>query len=178
VVPLQHGGLQRRQIALRRGIVPGAQRLPQGQDVAGDGRIQLQRRIRVQIGRQGELQLLQLQLQRLDPADGLQSAVVAVHRGHRLAGGDVQRHVVQHLGLFAVGEGDIVHVHAALYMFEGPRVRRGPSGQGGGPKSGKGAAAEAEFFEAAPLAAAAGGHIVRGGNAAVPGRAVSAGILL
>ena len=35
-----------------------------------------------------------------------------------------------------------------------------------------------KFFEAAPLAAAAGGHIVRGGNAAVPGRAVSAGILL
>ena len=87
MVPLQHGGLQRRQVALRRGIVPGAQRLAQGQDVAGDGRIQLQRRIRVQIGRQGELQLLQLQFQRLDPADGLQSAVVAVHRGHRLAGG-------------------------------------------------------------------------------------------
>ena len=34
----------------------------------------------------------------------------------------MQRHVVQHLGLFAVGEGDVVHVHAALYMFEGPRV--------------------------------------------------------
>ena len=37
---------------------------------------------------------------------------------------------------------------------------------------------EAEFFEAAPLAAAAGGRFVRGGDAAVPGRAVSAGILL
>lgn len=53
-----------------------------------------------------------------------------------------------------------------------------PRRHGGGPESGKSAAAEAEFFEAAPLAAAAGGHIVRGGNAAVPGRAVSAGILL
>ena len=53
-----------------------------------------------------------------------------------------------------------------------------PGRHGGGPESGKSAAAEAEFFEAAPLAAAAGGHIVRGGNAAVPGRAVSAGILL
>ena len=42
----------------------------------------------------------------------------------------------------------------------------------------KSAAAEAEFFEAAPLAAAAGGRFVRGGDAAVPGRAVSAGILL
>lgn len=45
-------------------------------------------------------------------------------------------------------------------------------------ESGKSAAAEAEFFEAAPLAAAAGGRFVRGGDAAVPGRAVSAGILL
>ena len=44
----------------------------------------------------------------------------------------MQRHVVQHLGLFAVGKGDIVHVHAALYMFEGPRVRRVLNGRLGG----------------------------------------------
>ena len=46
------------------------------------------------------------------------------------------------------------------------------------PESGKSAAAEAEFFEAAPLAAAAGGRFVRGGDAAVPGGTVPAGILL
>ena len=45
-------------------------------------------------------------------------------------------------------------------------------------ENGKSTAAEAEFFEAAPLAAAAGGRFVRGGDAAVPGGTVSAGILL
>lgn len=34
------------------------------------------------------------------------------------------------------------------------------------------------FLKRLPLAAAAGGRFVRGGDAAVPGRAVSAGILL
>ena len=38
--------------------------------------------------------------------------------------------------------------------------------------------AMAADLKAAPLAAAAGGRFVRGGDAAVPGRAVSAGILL
>ena len=85
VIALQHGGLQRRQIAVGGGIVPGGQRLPQGQDVTGDGRVQLQRRVRVQIRGQGEFQLLELQLQRLDAADGLQGAGVGIDGGHRLS---------------------------------------------------------------------------------------------
>ena len=88
MVPLEHGGLQRGNIALRGGVVAAGQRLPQRQDIAGDGGIQLQRRVRVQVGGQGELKLLELQLQRLDLADGLQSAVVGVDPGQHLSYAD------------------------------------------------------------------------------------------
>ncbi len=53
-----------------------------------------------------------------------------------------------------------------------------PGRHGGGPGGGKGAAAEAELSEAVPLAAAAGGCLIRGGDTAVPGGAVPGRILL
>ena len=85
MVPFQHSGLQLGDVALRGGVVAAGEGLPQRQDVAGDGGVQLQRRIGVQIGGQRELQLLQLQLQRLDLAHGLQGPVVGVDTGQHLA---------------------------------------------------------------------------------------------
>ena len=55
-------------------------------------------------------------------AQGALAAAGGPHQGHRLPGGDVQRHMVQHLGLLSVGKGHVVHVHVALDVPQLPGV--------------------------------------------------------
>ena len=64
-------------------------------------------------------------------AQGALAAAGGSHQRHRLPGGDVQRHVVEHLGLFPVGEGHVFHVHIALHVPQLHRVRRVLNGRVG-----------------------------------------------
>ena len=69
---LDNGGLQLGQVAGGGGIVPAGEILPQGHDFVGNGAVQLQGGVGVQIGGQGVFQLLQLQALGLDLGHGLQ----------------------------------------------------------------------------------------------------------
>ena len=82
---LDDGGLQLGQVAGGGGIVPAGEVLPQGYNVVGDGAVQLQGGVGVQIGGQGVFQLLQLQALGLDLGHGLQGPGAVIGGGDDLA---------------------------------------------------------------------------------------------
>ena len=82
---LEDGGLQLGRLVRRIAVVTAGEGTADVQQVLGDGAVQLQGGVGVQIGGQGELQLLQLQFLGLDLLHGVQRIAAAVYRGHRLA---------------------------------------------------------------------------------------------
>ena len=82
---LDDGGLQLGQVAGGGGIVPAGEVLPQGYDVVGDGAVQLQGGVGVQVGGQGVFQLLQLEPLGLDLGHGLQGPGAVIGGGDDLA---------------------------------------------------------------------------------------------
>ena len=105
VAALEDGSLQRGQILLCQGIVAAYKGLVQSQHGGGNGAVQLQRSVIVQIGVQRELELLLLQLQLLNLRNGVQRTGIAVAFGNGLSHADfgaLGGHMAQ--GAAAVGE--------------------------------------------------------------------------
>lgn len=62
VAALEDGGLERGDVLRGGGIIPVRELTAQGEDAVGDGAVELERGVAVEIGLQRELQLLELQL--------------------------------------------------------------------------------------------------------------------
>lgn len=82
---LEDGGLERGDVLRGGGIIPVRELTAQGEDAVGDGAVELERGVAVEIGLQRELQLLELQLLLPNPADGVERAGVGIDGDDRLA---------------------------------------------------------------------------------------------